>query len=154
MIRVRPYLPDDRAFIFSLAPRLTIGMQPYRDRAAWLRAVEGWIEGSIAGHGNESMAFVAEDEGGRLGFATVTHETHFTGERQAYIGELATHEAAEGRGVGRALVGACEAWAREQGYRAIGLSTGAANVRALDFYHRLGYGDEDVRLTRLLTNGE
>ena len=85
------------------------------------------------------MVFVTEDDQGeRLGCATLGHTTHFTGERQAYINELATSEVAEGRGVGTALIAACEHWAREQGYRILALSTGAANERALGFYHHLG----------------
>lgn len=32
MVRVRPYVPEDRDFILSLAPRLAIGMQTWRDR--------------------------------------------------------------------------------------------------------------------------
>lgn len=148
---IRPYGPDDREFLLDLAPRLTIGMQPFRDIAACLAAVRGWIQNSIDNHGSEGMVFVAEDERGeRLGFATVTHETHFTGERQAYIGELATSAAAEGRGVGRALVARCEAWARERGYTKLALETGAANTRALGFYEQLGYVAEGVKLTRLL----
>ncbi|MEW6404493.1 MAG: GNAT family N-acetyltransferase [Chloroflexota bacterium] len=151
MIRIRPYLPDDREFVFSLAPRLTIGMQPWRDHQLCLTAVQSWINESIDRHGKESMVFIAEDEqGARLGFATVTHETHFTGERQAYIGELATVESAEGRGVGKALLQACEQWARNQGHRILTLVTGAANERALAFYHHHGYRDEDVRLVKLL----
>src|SRR5690242_19042250 len=102
MIRVRPYHPGDRAFVLGLAPRLTIGMPPWRDPQRCLAAVEGWIAGSIERHGDATMVFVAEDERGeRLGFASVTHEAHFTGERQASIGELAISEAAEGAGVGR-----------------------------------------------------
>jgi GNAT superfamily N-acetyltransferase len=151
MIRVRPYLPDDRAFVLSLAPRLTIGMPPWRDSELCLTAVQGWITGSIDQHGQKTRVFVAEDDRGeRLGFATVTQETHFTGERQAYIGELATSESAEGRGVGKALLQACEQWAREQGYRILALATGAANGRALGFYHHLGYRDEDVKLIKFL----
>ena len=151
MIRVRPYLPDDHAFVLSLAPRLTTGMPPWRDPQRCLTAVQGWITGSIAMHGHETMVFVAEDDRGiRLGFATITHATHFTGERQAYIGELATSEAAEGHGVGRALLHACEHWARDQGDRMIALATGAANTRALGFYHYLGYRDEDVKLVKRL----
>ena len=151
MIHIRPYQPDDRAFVLGLAPRLTIGMPPWRDPQRCLAAVEGWISGSIAQHGGATMVFVAEGERGeRLGFASVTHETHFTGERQAYIGELATSESAEGMGVGRALVASCEQWARGQGDRVLALSTGAANTRALGFYHHLGYRDEDVKLVKLL----
>lgn len=151
MIRVRPYLPEDRAFVLSLAPRLTIGMPLWRDSKLCLAAVQSWINASIDQNGSNTKVFVAEDEPGVLvGFATVTHETHFTGERQAYIGELATSEPAEGHGAGKALVQACEQWAREQGYRIISLVTGAANGRALGFYHHLGYRDEDVRLIKLL----
>jgi GNAT superfamily N-acetyltransferase len=62
------------------------------------------------------MVLIAEDDHGeRVGFATLSHETHFTGERQAYINELAISDVAEGRGVGTALIAACEQWAREQG---------------------------------------
>lgn len=151
MIHVRPYRPDDRAFVLSLAPRLIIGMPPWRDPQLCLTAVESWITASIERHGHKAIVFVAEnDRGERLGFATVTHETHFTGEQQAYLGELATSEPAEGSGVGTALTQACEQWAREQGYRILALTTGAANARALGFYRHLGYRDEDVRLIKLL----
>jgi GNAT superfamily N-acetyltransferase len=151
MVRVRPYIPDDRAFVLDLAPRLAIGRQPWRDLELWLKAVEGWLTESIDQHERKTMVLIAEDEQGqRLGFATVSHSTHFTGQRQANIGELVTNEKVEGRGVGTALVEACERWAREQGYALLTVSTGAANVRALRFYHHLGFSDEDVMLTKVL----
>jgi GNAT superfamily N-acetyltransferase len=151
MIRVRPYHPNDRAFVLSLAPRLTIGMPPWRDSQRSIAAVQGWITGSIDQHGQATMVFVAEDEQGeRLGFASITHETHFTGERQAYIGELATSESAEGYGVGKTLLQTCEQWARDQGHRIVALATGAANQRALGFYRHLGYHAEDIKLIKLL----
>jgi GNAT superfamily N-acetyltransferase len=151
MIHVRPYVPDDRAFVLSLAPRLLIGMPVWRDPHLWLAAFQNWITVSIDEHGQQTMVFVAEnDQGERLGFATLSHETHFTGEHQAYVNELATSEAAEGCGVGKALIEACEQWTREQGYRILALSTGAANERALGFYHHLGFRDEDVKLIKLL----
>jgi ribosomal protein S18 acetylase RimI-like enzyme len=151
MLRVRAYSPNDRAFVLSLTPRLAIGMQPWRDLKLWLAAVESWLTESIDQHNQKTMVLIAEDEQGeRLGFATVSHSTHFTGQRQAYIGELAASETVEGRGVGTALVEACEQWAREQGYTLLTLSTGAANARALSFYRHLGFLDEDVTLTKLL----
>ena len=152
MIHVRPYVADDRTFVLSLAPRLLIGMPPWRDPQLWLTAFQNWITVSIDQHGQETMVFVAEnDHGEGLGFATLSHETQFTGEHQAYINELATSDVAEGSGVGTALIAACEQWARDQGYRILALSTGAANARALGFYHHLGFRDEDVKLVKLLT---
>jgi GNAT superfamily N-acetyltransferase len=151
MVRVRSYVPADRAFVLSLAPRLTIGMQPWRDLELWLATVEGWVMESIRQDNQKTTVLIAEDEGGkRLGFATVSHDEHFTGQSQANIGELVTRETFEGCGVGSALVEACERWAREQGYALITVSTGAANARALGFYHHLDFYDEDVTLTKLL----
>jgi GNAT superfamily N-acetyltransferase len=151
MIRVRPYVPADREFVFSLAPRLAIGIPPWRDPQKMIVTAQGWISGSIEQQGKKTMVFLAENEQGeRLGFATVSHSTHFTGESQAYIGELATSEVAERQGVGKALVQACEQWAREQGYRILSLATGAANEQARGFYRHIGYLDEDVTLVKLL----
>ena len=151
MFHVRPYLPDDHSFILSLAPRLAIGKQPWRDLTLWLKTVEEWLTESINGHNQKTMVLIAEDEQGeRLGFATVSHSIHFTGQPQAYIGELATSEKVESRGVGSALVKACEQWAREQGYTIITLTTGAGNTRALKFYDHLGFHNEDITLTKLL----
>lgn len=151
MIRVRSYLPTDHEFVLSLAPRLAIGIPPWRDPGKMTTTAEGWIAGSVAQHGEKTMVFVAEDEQGKqLGFATVSHSTHFTGEKQAYIGELATSEEAQGCGAGKALVQVCEQWARTQGYRILSLATGAANEQALGFYRHLGYLNEDVTLVKLL----
>lgn len=151
VIRVRPYVPDDRDFVLNLAPRLAIGIPPWRDTQKMIVTAQGWITGSIEQHGKKTMVFVAENElGERLGFATVSHNTHFTGEDQAYIGELATSEEAENRGAGKALAEACEQWGREQGYRILSLATGAANERAIGFYRHIGFLDEDVTLVKLL----
>jgi ribosomal protein S18 acetylase RimI-like enzyme len=151
MIRTRPFVATDREFILSLAPRLAIGRQPWRHAEHWQAAVEHWLTESMKQHTQTSMVFVAEDaQGEPLGFASVSQSTHFTGQAQAYIGELATTVSAEGRGVGRALVDACVHWARAQGYTLLTLSTGAANTHALDFYHHLGFVDEDVTLVKVL----
>lgn len=151
MLHVRPYVPNDRSFVLSLAPRLAIGKQPYRDLTLWLKMVEEWLTESIEQHNQKTMILIAEDgQGERLGFATVSHNAHFTSQPQAYIGELATSENVEGHGVGSALVKACEHWAREQGYTIITLTTGAGNTRALKFYDHLGFHNEDITLTKLL----
>ena len=150
-IRVRPFVLADRAFVLGLAPRLVIGIPPWRDPGKMLETATGWLEHSIAQHGDETMLFVAEDgDGSPLGFASVSHSTHFTGVSQAEIGELAVAEAREGHGVGRALVAACAGWARGRGYRFLTLGTGAANERARRFYRRLGFLEEDVRLAKPL----
>ena len=148
---VRPFEPGDRDSVLGLAPRLLIGMAPWRDPKAFLAATRGWIEGSIDGIGPDRAVLVAEDGHGRvLGFVSVAGASHLTGERQAHVGELAVAEDAEGRGAGRVLMEAAENWAHEHGYRLVVLETGAANDRARGFYARSGYAEEGVRLAKML----
>ena len=150
-VRIRPFVDEDKPFIMSLAPRLTIGMASWRDDEKKLKAIQGWLEGSIAHVGKGTMIFIAENEHGKsTGFATVTSNRHFTGTEQAYIGELAVDADAESHGVGQALIAACEQWAREQGYSFLVLETGIANTRARKFYAHAGFQEEDVRLTKVL----
>jgi ribosomal protein S18 acetylase RimI-like enzyme len=150
-IQVRFYTPADQEFLFSLAPRLLIGAAPWIDPERMVEAVRQWIAGSVARHGSETVVFVAEDSRReRLGFASVSRDQHFTGVPRAYIGELAVASAVEGRGVGKALVRACEQWAREQGYPWLVLDTGWANERGRRFYERLGFKEESVKLVLLL----
>ena len=153
--RVRPFEPGDRDSVLGLAPRLVIGVAPWRDPGAFLAAARGWIEGSIDGIGPDRAVLVAEDGHGRvLGFVSVAGASHFTGERQAHAGELAVAEDPEGRGVGRVLMEAAESWAHEHGYRLVVLETGAANDRARGFYARSGYAEEEVRLAQMLQGAD
>ena len=151
MVRVRPYGEQDRDFILGLAPRLTIGMPAWRDRDAVVATTQNWIQSSIERLGAKAAIFVAtESTGEPLGFATVSEQPHFTGEVQGYIGELAVTDSAEGKGVGKSLITACENWARGRGLRVLALATGAGNARALGFYRHLGFADEDVKLVKIL----
>jgi ribosomal protein S18 acetylase RimI-like enzyme len=93
---------------------------------------------------------VARAAGTVVGLVSVSEQQHWNGQVDAYVGELVTAEAWEGRGVGRALLARAEQWARDRGLDRISLETGAANTRARGFYERQGYQDEEVRLTRVL----
>lgn len=149
--RVRPWCPGDREAVLSLAPRLTVGRAPWLNGAAFLAAARRWVEGSMQGIGPERAVFVSESAAGQVvGFVSVSRIVHFTSESHAYIGELAVAAAAEGRGIGGALVAAAEGWARDGGYRVIALDTGAANARARGFYAHRGYAEESVKLAQVL----
>lgn len=151
-VTIRPYEAGDREAIFALAHRMTVGIAPWRDPAAFEAAAREWIEESTEKAGPDRPVYVAVEGDGRVvGFISVAPQRHFTGEEQAYIGELAVDEAAEDRGIGRALVKVAEGWARSQGYRLITLDTGSANERARRFYARLGYGEEQVKLVKDLS---
>jgi GNAT superfamily N-acetyltransferase len=118
-----------------------------------LATMEGFLMESLDRPAEEGAMFIAEGSDGEpLGVVGVAHHVNFTGERQAYLGELAVREEAEGRGIGRALVAAAEAWARENGHDLLVLDTGAANARARSIYASLGYQEESVRLVKVLVS--
>ena len=150
-IQVRPFAPGDRDAVLGLAARLAAGVAPWRDPGAFARAGGGWGEASRDATGADAGVFVAEGgRGGVAGFVSVSGARHFTGRAQAHVGEPAVAASAEGMGVGRALMGAAEAWARGRGYGLLSLETGAANARARGSCEALGYAEEEVRLTKVL----
>lgn len=72
MIHVRPYIPADRAFILSLAPRFAHGVLCWRDSHRWIARSQGQIAESMEQHGQKDMVFVAEKEKG----ATICNRWH------------------------------------------------------------------------------
>jgi ribosomal protein S18 acetylase RimI-like enzyme len=148
---VRSAVAGDRAGILELGPRLAAGVAPWRDQSEALLAGRRWLEESLAAAAaGDGTVLVAADEHGIAGVITVRPSTHFTGERDGYIGELAVAGRTSRRGIGRALVDAADAWARDHGLGNLTLHTGAFNAGARAFYAALGFAEEEVRLTRPL----
>jgi ribosomal protein S18 acetylase RimI-like enzyme len=161
-IVIRPAAEADRAGVLALAPRLAEGVAPWRDQEQARAAGKRWLEDSLgAGARGEGIVLVAVD-GGTIsggtaggdtvaGVITVRPVAHFTGERDGYVGELVVAEDSGRRGIGRRLVEAATAWARDQGLVNLTLHTGTYNANARAFYAALGFAEEEVRLTRRLT---
>jgi GNAT superfamily N-acetyltransferase len=150
--RVRPATPADREFLAELAPRLAFGIAPWRDQAIMAETMGAYLQHDLEAMGADGRVLVAEaPDATRVGAAAIGRNRNFTGEDQAYLGELAVTAAAEGHGAASALLAAAEDWAREQGLPLVVLDTGAANARARAFYARHGYAEESVRLTKVLT---
>ncbi len=148
-ILIREYSPADREAVLALAPRLTEGVAPWRDPAAVLAAVQGWIASATQTARQPGHAtYVAALGEQVVGVVAVTERTHFSGQVDAYVGELVTAAGCERRGIARRLMAAAEAWGAERGLSFLTLETGAANHTARAFYAALGYTEEDVRLTK------
>ncbi|MEM9563347.1 MAG: GNAT family N-acetyltransferase [Actinomycetota bacterium] len=150
-VEVRATETADRAAVLALASRLEIGMSPWRDREAVARTVRNWIEASLDAEDDTRASFVAAEDGVVVGFVSVEEQDHWSGDPEAYIGELIVADDREGRGIGRALVERAAAWGRERGRCRIALDTGAGNERALAFYRAIGFDHDEVRLSRALT---
>jgi ribosomal protein S18 acetylase RimI-like enzyme len=151
-IVVRRCRTEDHAAVLALAPRLTIGVAPWRDPDAVREAVTGWIRDSLAQADTHNHAvLVAQSQDVIVGVVTIGTRRHFAGEVDAYVGELVVADGEERQGVGRLLMRAAEQWARDRGLRNLTLETGAANHGARAFYRSLGYLEEGVRLTKAVT---
>ncbi len=152
-MQIRPFQPADHDTLLALAPRLTDGIAPWLDPAAVLAAAQGWIASAIANLGPTSAIFVAAaNDGQPIGFVSVARHKHFTGEERAYIGELVVGQGHEGRGIAHALLAVVEDWAIAQELPTLELDTGAANSRARRLYRNLGYGEEGVKLVKILNS--
>ena len=95
-----------------------------------------------------ALELIAEDEHGRpLGFIQCERERDaFSGVDRAYVQMLAVDEAAEGQGVGVALLERATLWARETGLEGLSLHVFATNARARTFYAKMGFIEDTVRL--------
>ena len=151
MVTIRPAVAADGPVLLTLADRLREGVAPWRDETAVGVAVRGWVEASVAARDEAGHAVLVAEVGGTIvGFVTLAPGTHWSGVSEPSIGELVVAPETEAQGVGTALVEAVMAHARSKGHARVSVSTGAANARALGFYRRLGFEDEDVTLSRRL----
>jgi len=121
--------------------------------------------GSVAAGESRVMAEAFEQlpEGGALHVAVdaldrvlgvlflETKHDYFTGLRHGHVGVLAVVQEAEGRGVGRVLLAAADAWGRAEGFDRLTLSVFEGNGRARRVYEQAGYRADLVRYRKDLT---
>ena len=151
-VAIRSATPADRAFLSSLAERLAEFDRPeWRshheiadgDRRALFEAIDDPRPGT--------ELFIAEFEGAPAGCLLMwTLEDYFSQQWHAHVSVIAVTKAAEGHGVGRALMDHAERWARERGHSSITLSVFEGNRRAQALYERAGYAAEMRRMIKLL----
>ena len=58
------------------------------------------------------------------------------------------------RGIGKALMNYIENWAKQRGYRQIGLQVFQINTPALNLYHQLGYQEQSLWMVKSLLSGD
>lgn len=147
-VSVRAARPADRDAVLALMPRLEAFGLPQNVPA-----------GSVAAGETRAMAEALErlPEGGALQLAVdasdrvlgvlflETRCDYFTGRRHGHVGVLAVAAEAEGRGVGRVLLAAADAWGRAEGFDRLTLSVFEGNARARRVYEQAGYRADLVR---------
>jgi GNAT superfamily N-acetyltransferase len=87
----------------------------------------------------EDAVFVAVDGGQPIGWIHVAIERGLEASRVAGLRGLVVDQAHRSGGVGRALLHAAEAWAREHGCEVVTVRSRVTRARAHQFYEREGY---------------
>ena len=140
-------LQDLQAHEFAINDR----SRPPEDMGPWY--IEALKQETAEGRGR---ILVAEGEGTILGYASVRTSLSSEGEKDeipytyAHVDDLAVLASARSKGVGAALLDACEGLARAAGQRWLRLGVLAANERARAFYARQGYGEIQLTLEKRL----
>ena len=140
----------------------TLEIQPVTtaDKSAWIE-MRGdlWpgsrdhhareVERFFAGQAREPLAaLIAKDERGRhIGFAELSIRPYAEGcttDNVAFLEGWYVVPEERGRGVGRALVAACEAWGRAQGCSEFASDTEADNEASAAAHRALGFLEEGL----------
>jgi aminoglycoside 6'-N-acetyltransferase I len=132
---------------------VTIRQIAQSDRGEWVRLRAALWPGSLADHDAETRAyfergaeapviFVAEAEGRLVGFLELDHRKYAPGCDSSpvpFIEGWYVEPAAQGRGIGRALVEAAEARARAEGHDEIASDAEMENADGIAAHRALGY---------------
>ena len=144
---IRPAVAADEVFLLDLTERLAdFALPPWRTAKEIADADDQILLAALRAPSPETAIFVAEAPAGSpVGYIFVsTRNDYFTHERHAHVEVLVVDTLAEGRGVGRALLAAAEAWSAARGDRFITLNVWTQNTRARAVYDHLGYEPETV----------
>jgi GNAT superfamily N-acetyltransferase len=150
-------LPADEPAILSFI----IGLQDHeaafepdrrRDPAF---ALEHWRELLRRHAEKQGIILIAENGEGAVGWAFAHDETAdvFVVEaerKHGFLAELFVAPQARGKGLGRALIEGCEAWARSRGHKLLTVGVLARNSSAIRAYEGSGYAPYSTMMRRYL----
>jgi ribosomal protein S18 acetylase RimI-like enzyme len=153
-ILVRAASADDDDFILALAERFVdFELPKWRRRNVLLEGIRKDISRHLEDQPPGSFMFVVEDDstGERIGFLHLQLVVDFfTGHQNCHISDLAVTKAMDGKGIGRALLGYAEQFAREHRCERLQLAVFPGNERGRHVYESAGFGVEMLRMVKPL----
>jgi ribosomal protein S18 acetylase RimI-like enzyme len=151
-LAIRPALEEDAPALSALAARLTaFDLPPWRTAAEIAQADASAMIRTVRSGSPDDEVLIAERHGIAVGCLHMQTATDFFGRRHAHISVIATTEAAEGTGVGRALMAYAEEWTRSRELSLLTLNVFDANSRARRFYERAGFSAEVIKYVKELS---
>jgi GNAT superfamily N-acetyltransferase len=148
---VRLATTDDEPVLTVFARRLaSFQLPPWRTGDDIAGADGRQMMASVRTGQPDDQVFIAERDGEAVGCLHVLATTDFFGLRHGHISVIATSKAAEGTGVGRALLAFAEEWTRDRQLPMLTLNVFVTNARARQFYERAGMTPELVQYSKPL----
>ena len=152
-VRIEEADPADCEEILTLFPRLASFDVPNNRNPDHLWGGDAKLLRQWASGGKENcIVHVAKNEGVVVGVAMVTLNPELLSQSpSAHLEVIAVAENAEGQGVGKELMAAAEAGARNRGANSMTLFVFAGNERARRVYERAGFDEELIRCIKPFT---
>jgi predicted N-acetyltransferase YhbS len=88
---------------------------------------------------NHFLRVAEDDEGRAIGYIHACDYDSLFADPLKYVMALAVDPQSQGRGIGKALLTACEDWAKADGAAGVRLSSGSDRLAAHQFYLHQGY---------------
>jgi ribosomal protein S18 acetylase RimI-like enzyme len=126
-LAIEPMADDDNAAVVALWQRCGL-TRPWNDPSADI---------AFARRGSNSAVLVGRRDGGVVATVMVGHDGH-----RGWFYYLGVEPDLQGRGYGRTMTHAAEAWLTERGIAKAQLMVRADNDRVRAFYEALGYGEQ------------
>jgi ribosomal protein S18 acetylase RimI-like enzyme len=153
-VTIRLATPTDDSILVALAVRLTaFPLPPWRTAVEIASADARAMRDAVRAGRPDDDVLIAERNATVVGCLHILAVTDFFGRRHAHISVLATTEAAQGSGVGRALMAYAEEWTLQRELTLVTLNVFAGNARARGFYEHAGFGPEVVKYVKELGAG-
>jgi GNAT superfamily N-acetyltransferase len=151
-VTIRPAHAGDRGFVLAATARLSaFGVPPGRSAPEIVDGEARTLRAYFDAASPPETLLIAETAGAPSGFVFLEeHEDYFTLATHGHIGILIVAEAAEGHGVGAALMGAAEEWARSRGHATLTLNVFEGNRRARTLYERSGFRPDTIKYRKAL----
>ena len=157
---IRPFEPEDFDQVTGCIAELQTYERRIDSRVLPGEAVVGWyLEHLLKACDTQDGALLVAIEDGRVvGFAAVQCKVANEDADEApydfaLISDLGVNESHRGRGIGRALIAACEGVARKRGARWLRIAVLGQNAVARGLYERCGFADRQVILEKTLSDG-
>jgi ribosomal protein S18 acetylase RimI-like enzyme len=148
-LNIRPATAADEPLIRELASRLGSFPLP-----AWRTADEiaeadcsAMLHAISQGRAGDEV-LIANRGGAIVGVLHMMVASDFYGRPHAHISVLSVSKAAEGTGVGRALIAHAEAWTRRRGLSLLTLNVFSTNTRARRLYEHAGFTPETLKYSK------